>query len=131
MSHFTFFHYVASGPFWSVKVLKGVVGRGGVISYSRTHTSYLIPHTIYMKKQSGQQINVQIGSGITKRRALMEPRNSITYKGPLDCVIKTLRTEGIRGLYKGLVPTLARLTPHTVILWVVQENCLEKLWDFC
>ena len=86
---------------------------------------------VNMKKRSGQQMKMQIGQDIMKHRALVEPHNSITYKGPLDCAIKTLRTEGIRGLYKGLVPTLARLTPHTVILWVVQENCLEKLWEFC
>ena len=82
---------------------------------------------VNMKKQSGQQIKSKIGPHITKTT----PHRNTIYKGPIDCVIKTLRTEGIRGLYKGLVPTLARLTPHTVILWVVQEACLEKLWKFC
>ena len=50
------------------------------------------------------------------------------YSGPIDCVVKILKIEGIRGLYKGLAPTMIRLTPHTVILWLVQEKILQLLW---
>ena len=50
------------------------------------------------------------------------------YSGPIDCVVKVLKIEGLRGLYKGLAPTMIRLTPHTVILWLVQEKILQFLW---
>ena len=49
------------------------------------------------------------------------------YKSSLDCVVQTVRTEGIRGLFKGLLPTFLRLGPHTVILWNVQEFALRSL----
>ena len=28
------------------------------------------------------------------------------FKGPIDCLLQTLRNEGIRGLYKGATPPL-------------------------
>ncbi len=49
------------------------------------------------------------------------------YSGPIDCLLQTLRAEGLKGLFKGLVPTFARLAPHTMVLWVVQEAVLRKL----
>jgi hypothetical protein len=49
------------------------------------------------------------------------------YKSSWDCVVKTVRMEGARGLFKGLVPTFARLGPHTIVLWNVQEFVLRKL----
>lgn len=49
------------------------------------------------------------------------------YNGAIDCVKKTFRGEGIRGFYRGLTPTLMRLTPHTIILWLSQEQILMAL----
>lgn len=49
------------------------------------------------------------------------------YSGTLDCVTRTIKAEGISGLYKGLLPTFARLAPHTVVLWLVQEAILGHL----
>lgn len=69
-----------------------------------------------MKKNTHQQ-----ESGKTIRKS--------TYSGPIDCVVKILKIEGIRGLYKGLAPTMMRLTPHTVMLWIVQEKMLQLLWN--
>lgn len=36
------------------------------------------------------------------------------YKGILDCLVKTVTTEGILGVYKGYIAHLARILPHTV-----------------
>jgi solute carrier family 25, member 34/35 len=69
-----------------------------------------------MKKKTHQQ-----ESGKTIRKSI--------YSGPIDCVVKILKIEGIRGLYKGLAPTMIRLTPHTVMLWIVQEKMLQLLWN--
>ena len=49
------------------------------------------------------------------------------YSGVWDCVVTTVRIEGVRGLFKGLVPTFFRLGPHTIVLWNVQEFVLRKL----
>ncbi|KAJ3564546.1 hypothetical protein NP233_g8227 [Leucocoprinus birnbaumii] len=37
------------------------------------------------------------------------------YKNPIDCLWKTLRIEGIRGLYKGSTAHFMRIAPHTII----------------
>ena len=38
----------------------------------------------------------------------------ILYKGPIDCLYKTWRSEGILGWYKGSTAHLLRIAPHTV-----------------
>eukprot|EP01130_Rhizamoeba_saxonica_P008949 TRINITY_DN3625_c0_g4_i4.p1 TRINITY_DN3625_c0_g4~~TRINITY_DN3625_c0_g4_i4.p1 ORF type:complete len:162 (+),score=22.39 TRINITY_DN3625_c0_g4_i4:247-732(+) len=43
------------------------------------------------------------------------------YKSSLDCVLKTIKVEGVLGLYKGLFPTFLRLAPHNIILWQTME----------
>lgn len=58
-----------------------------------------------------------------KTRMMNQPKDKPLYSGPLDCVAKTVRAEGIGGLYKGFVPAYARLAPHRVVHFV----CLEQL----
>ena len=36
------------------------------------------------------------------------------YSGAMDCVIRTIKTEGVLAMYKGFVAHLARILPHTV-----------------
>lgn len=44
------------------------------------------------------------------------------YKGALDCIQKTWAGEGWRGFYKGLGTNLLRVTPATMITFLVYEN---------
>ncbi|KAF9454193.1 mitochondrial carrier [Macrolepiota fuliginosa MF-IS2] len=37
------------------------------------------------------------------------------YKNPLDCLWKTFKIEGVRGLYKGSTAHFMRIAPHTII----------------
>ena len=41
-------------------------------------------------------------------------------------MIKTFQTEGMRGAYKGFLPFWMRITPHTIIAFVVFEE-LRKI----
>jgi solute carrier family 25 (mitochondrial uncoupling protein), member 27 len=50
----------------------------------------------------------------------------VKYKGPIDCLVKTAKTEGIMALYKGFFPTWARLGPWQLVFWVTYEK-LRKL----
>ncbi|KAI9228193.1 MAG: mitochondrial carrier domain-containing protein [Piptocephalis tieghemiana] len=53
------------------------------------------------------------------------------YSGPVDCVVKTLRTEGPRGLYKGFLAHYLRIGPHTVLTFVFLEQArlfLSRAW---
>lgn len=44
------------------------------------------------------------------------------YSGPIDCITKTARSEGLRGFYKGWVPNYARLGPHTLLTMIVYDQ---------
>lgn len=56
-----------------------------------------------------------------------QPKQQLLYNGVIDCFVKTYKTEGIRGFYKGLGATIGRLGPHTIVLWNVQELILKTL----
>ncbi|XP_031849294.1 solute carrier family 25 member 35 [Nomia melanderi] len=50
------------------------------------------------------------------------------YGGLVDAFLKIFRTEGVTGLYKGLVPTWMRIAPHTVLCLVFYEK-LDQLYS--
>ncbi|OBT58710.1 hypothetical protein VE04_00672 [Pseudogymnoascus sp. 24MN13] len=45
----------------------------------------------------------------------MYNQNGNLYKGVYDCLSKTVRTEGLLAIYKGYLPHLARILPHTIL----------------
>ncbi|KAI0010623.1 mitochondrial carrier [Xylariaceae sp. FL0662B] len=46
----------------------------------------------------------------------------VRYTGIWDVARKTVRNEGVRGLYKGLMPNLLKVAPALSITWMVYEN---------
>ncbi|KAG8697932.1 hypothetical protein FRC08_006230 [Ceratobasidium sp. 394] len=48
------------------------------------------------------------------------------YDGIWDVARKTMKNEGWRGFYKGLVPTLAKVVPAVSISYVVYENSKRR-----
>ncbi|GBB84964.1 hypothetical protein RclHR1_11550006 [Rhizophagus clarus] len=44
------------------------------------------------------------------------------YKNTFDCFVKTLRTEGLYGFYKGFVAHYFRIGPHTILTFVFLEQ---------
>ncbi|ORX40930.1 mitochondrial carrier domain-containing protein [Kockovaella imperatae] len=48
------------------------------------------------------------------------------YSNPIDCLWKTLKTEGIRGWYKGTTAHFARIWPHTVVTLVANEVIMSQ-----
>jgi len=45
-----------------------------------------------------------------------------TYTGWRDCTMRTIKGEGVRGLYKGLTPSLLKVVPAMSISYVVYES---------
>lgn len=56
-------------------------------------------------------------------------QNGNLYRGVFDCLFKTIRTEGLFAIYKGFVPHLARILPHTILTLSLAEqtNKLARL----
>lgn len=50
-----------------------------------------------------------------------------TYTGIVDVTRKTVRNEGIKGLFKGVTPNLLKVAPAVSISYVVYENAKEIL----
>ncbi|KAL2146124.1 hypothetical protein VTI28DRAFT_5217 [Corynascus sepedonium] len=50
-----------------------------------------------------------------------------TYTGIADVARRTIRNEGMRGLYKGLTPNLLKVAPALSITWVCYENMKSLL----
>ncbi|KAI4351238.1 hypothetical protein L6164_005615 [Bauhinia variegata] len=46
----------------------------------------------------------------------------VLYSGSYDCLVKTVKVEGIRALWKGFFPTWARLGPWQFVFWVSYEK---------
>ncbi|XP_058184970.1 mitochondrial uncoupling protein 5 [Rhododendron vialii] len=60
----------------------------------------------------------------------VEPGAAPPYSGAIDCIVKTVRSEGPMALYKGFVPTISRQGPFTVVLFVTLEQVRKLLKDF-
>ncbi|XP_013388976.1 mitochondrial substrate carrier family protein ucpB-like [Lingula anatina] len=52
----------------------------------------------------------------------MEGKHGHLYKSSWDCVVKTVRSEGILGLYKGFFPNWMRIGPHTIVTFFIFEQ---------
>ncbi|XP_002966666.2 mitochondrial substrate carrier family protein ucpB isoform X1 [Selaginella moellendorffii] len=57
------------------------------------------------------------------QQAVDSKGDGVFYSSSLDCLWKTVKVEGFRGLYKGFVPVWMRIGPHTVITFF----CFEQL----
>jgi solute carrier family 25 (mitochondrial uncoupling protein), member 27 len=44
------------------------------------------------------------------------------YRNSLDCLVKTVRYEGVTALWKGFLPTWGRLGPWQFVFWVSYER---------
>ncbi|KAF9901179.1 Mitochondrial oxaloacetate carrier protein [Linnemannia zychae] len=44
------------------------------------------------------------------------------YKSPADCLVKTIKTEGVSALYKGFTAHYLRIGPHTIFTFVFMEQ---------
>ena len=50
-----------------------------------------------------------------------------TYTGIVDVAVKTVKGEGVRGLFKGITPNLLKVVPAVSITYVVYDNTKRLL----
>ncbi|TID29811.1 hypothetical protein CANINC_001626 [Pichia inconspicua] len=51
------------------------------------------------------------------------------YKGPVDCFVKTVKTEGFGALYKGFGAQILRIAPHTVLTLMFMEQTMPLVYN--
>lgn len=49
------------------------------------------------------------------------------YKHPFDCMVKTVSIEGPLALYKGFIPHLLRIGPHTILTLMFMEQTMHLM----
>ncbi|KAI8472255.1 MAG: mitochondrial carrier domain-containing protein [Monoraphidium minutum] len=63
---------------------------------------------------------------LVKSRYMNQPVDAagrgLRYRGMLDCLVQSARAEGVRALWKGLLPSCVRLGPHTCISLLIFEK---------
>uniref|UniRef100_A0A7S2XVD4 Uncharacterized protein n=1 Tax=Fibrocapsa japonica TaxID=94617 RepID=A0A7S2XVD4_9STRA len=59
---------------------------------------------------------------VIKTRIMNQRGGEQLYSGVGDALVKTIQTEGVLGLYKGLLPNWMRLGPHTIVTFMVYEK---------
>jgi len=64
---------------------------------------------------------------MNQRRLRTEQSQSKIYSGSIDCLIQTVKNEGVMALYKGFVPTWVRMGPWNIIFFITYEQ-LKKLY---
>lgn len=65
---------------------------------------------------------VSTPADVVKSRLMSQDQRNPQYRGVVDCFVTTWRQEGARGLYKGFLPTWARLGPWQLTFWVTFEH---------
>lgn len=58
---------------------------------------------------------------IARTRLMNQPHDKILYTGLIDFMTKTIKHEGVRGLYKGFTPQWMRFGPFTTVQLMVWE----------
>ena len=63
---------------------------------------------------------------VVKTRIMNQPTTEdgkgVLYRGAADCLMKTVRKEGVLALYKGLLPVWVRLASWSMTFWVSYER---------
>lgn len=59
---------------------------------------------------------------VIKTRFQNTPSHSGIYSSVFDCLVKSVKAEGVFGLYKGFLPNWMRLGPHSVISLLMYDN---------
>ena len=77
-------------------------------------------------------IGAIVNSPIDRVKTLIQKQNpkQKQFKGVLDCFLWILRNEGIRGLFRGTVPRIARIGPCGAIQFGFYELSLDIIDKF-
>ncbi|XP_076927549.1 mitochondrial uncoupling protein 3-like [Bidens hawaiensis] len=77
-------------------------------------------HTLASMMSGLSATTISCPADVVKTRMMNQVGNE--YTSSYDCLVKTVRFEGFRALWKGLFPTWARLGPWQFVFWVSYEK---------
>ncbi|KAL4574243.1 hypothetical protein LXL04_021070 [Taraxacum kok-saghyz] len=78
-------------------------------------------HTLASMMSGLSATTISCPADVVKTR-MMNQEGKVKYRNSYDCVVKTVRFEGVRALWKGFLPTWCRLGPWQFVFWVSYEK---------
>ncbi|ODV90049.1 hypothetical protein CANCADRAFT_1780 [Tortispora caseinolytica NRRL Y-17796] len=79
---------------------------------------------------SGFGVCVVMNPGDVLLTRMYNQHGKSLYKNPVDCLVKTVRSEGIAALYKGFFAHLMRIGPHTILTLTLMEQTMKWVARF-
>lgn len=64
---------------------------------------------------------------VIKSRIMSQGTGSERYKGSMDCLVKTVKGEGVLALWKGFIPNWSRMAPWSLCFWLTYEQLRKTL----
>jgi len=58
-------------------------------------------------------------------QAMGKGESRTVYRSSYDCMVKTVKSEGVLALWKGFIPAGARLGPWQFVFWVSYERLCQ------
>jgi len=114
---------------WLPNVQRGaLVNLGDVVTYDKSKRFFMLHFNTGDSILTHSLASVCSGfvaslfstpADVIKTRIMSNPD---AYKGVVDCFTQAVRNEGFMSLYKGFIPTWARLAPWIVIFWLSNEQ---------
>ncbi|KAM7223628.1 Mitochondrial carrier domain containing protein [Rhypophila decipiens] len=140
------------GQIWRTEGVRGLYrGIGAAMVRTGIGSSVQLPTYFFAKRRLVKHLGMEEGPALHLASStasgfvvcvVMHPpdtvmsrmynQNGNLYKGVFDCLSKTVRTEGFFALYKGFLPHLARILPHTILTLSLAEQTnklVKKLED--
>ncbi|CAA0202351.1 unnamed protein product [Arabidopsis thaliana] len=81
----------------------------------------IFAHTLASIMSGLASTSLSCPADVVKTRMMNQGENAV-YRNSYDCLVKTVKFEGIRALWKGFFPTWARLGPWQFVFWVSYEK---------
>ncbi|XP_055868352.1 kidney mitochondrial carrier protein 1-like isoform X2 [Biomphalaria glabrata] len=66
--------------------------------------------------------SVNIVTAVPAGGVSISPAKTAIYTSTLDCIVRTVKTEGVTALYKGFIPNWLRLGPWNIIFFMTYEQ---------
>ncbi|PUZ47390.1 hypothetical protein GQ55_7G160700 [Panicum hallii var. hallii] len=82
----------------------------------------LYAHTLASVASGLSATTLSCPADVIKTRMMNQGEGKALYRNSYDCLVKTVRHEGITALWKGFLPTWARLGPWQFVFWVSYEK---------
>ncbi|KAJ1560350.1 hypothetical protein HK096_009095, partial [Nowakowskiella sp. JEL0078] len=88
----------------------------------REHGDDLLTHILSSTCSGFVSALISTPADVLKTRLMNQDLGAILYTGMCDCLVKSVKKDGVLSLWRGFLPIWARLAPWQLVFWVSYEN---------